>query len=144
MFGSRPKNQKPANEKLNSRTTLIVIAIVFSASDCLNVFWNYRPIKVETSVTDYGHTTTRQNLLFYEAAQLPLAQPKNKFYYSVLFQLANIGHQLKEEIERVLTMISQFAFIHGDTNLLCLALLRRPPEPPLTLGKVVDTKYFKH
>ena len=34
--------------------------------------------------------------------------------------------------------------IHGDTNLLCLALLRRPPEPPLTLGKVVDTKYFKY
>ena len=57
--------------------------------------------------------------------------------------MANIGHQLKEEIERVLTMISQFAFIHGDTNLLCLALLRRPPEPPLTLGKVVDTKCFK-
>ena len=37
-------------------------------------------------------------------------------------------------MEQVLTMISQFAFIHGDTNLLCLALLRRPPEPPLTLG----------
>ena len=71
-------------------------------------------------------------------------QPKNKFYLFLLFQLANIGHQLKEEIERVLTMISQFAFIHGDTNLLCLALLRRPPEPPLTLGKVIDTKYFKH
>ena len=70
-----------------------------------------------------------------------LAQHKNKFYLFVLFQLANIGHQLKEEIERVLTMISQFAFIHGDTNLLCLALLRRPPEPPLTLGKVIDTKY---
>ena len=70
--------------------------------------------------------------------------PENKFYFSVLFQLADIGHQLKEEIERVLTMISQFAFIHGDTNLLCLALLRRPPEPPLTLGKVIDTKYCIH
>lgn len=37
-------------------------------------------------------------------------------------------------MERVLIMISQFAFIHGDTNLLCLAILRRPPEPPLSLG----------
>lgn len=37
-------------------------------------------------------------------------------------------------MERVLTMISQFAFIHADTNLLCLALLRRPPEPPLSLS----------
>lgn len=55
-------------------------------------------------------------------------------YLLKMYQLADIGHQLKEEIERVLTMISQFAFIHGDTNLLCLALLRRPPEPPLTLG----------
>ncbi len=36
-------------------------------------------------------------------------------------------------MERVLTMISQFAFIHADTNLLCLALLRRPPESPLNL-----------
>lgn len=41
---------------------------------------------------------------------------------------------MKEEMERVLTMISQFAFIHGDTNLLCLALLRRPQEPPLSLA----------
>ena len=51
-----------------------------------------------------------------------------------LFQLANVGHILRDEMERVLTMISQFAFIHNDTNLLCLALLRRPQEPPLTLA----------
>ena len=50
------------------------------------------------------------------------------------FQMSNVGHNLKEEMERVLIMISQFAFIHGDTNLLCLALLRRPQEPPLTLS----------
>ena len=31
-------------------------------------------------------------------------------------------------------MMSQFAFIHADTNLLCLTLLRRPQEPPLTLA----------
>ena len=54
--------------------------------------------------------------------------------YVFFSQLTNLGHALKEEMERVLIMISQFAFIHGDTNLLCLAILRRPVEPPLTLA----------
>lgn len=48
--------------------------------------------------------------------------------FSFFYKLANIGTQLQVEMERVLTMISQFAFIHSDTNLLCLALLRRPAE----------------
>ena len=58
---------------------------------------------------------------------------RNHFFFEI-FQMSNVGHNLKEEMERVLIMISQFAFIHGDTNLLCLALLRRPQEPPLTLS----------
>ena len=58
----------------------------------------------------------------------------NMYIHIYFSQLTNLGHALKEEMERVLIMISQFAFIHGDTNLLCLAILRRPVEPPLTLA----------
>ena len=45
-----------------------------------------------------------------------------------------MAHTLRDELDKVLIMISQFAFIHGDRNLLCLALLRRPQEPPLSLA----------
>ena len=48
-----------------------------------------------------------------------------KFTNFKFIQLTNLGHALKEEMERVLIMISQFAFIHGDTNLLSLAILRQ-------------------
>ncbi len=53
---------------------------------------------------------------------------------NIFFQLAGVSHTLRDELDKVLIMISQFAFIHGDTNLLCLALLRRPQEPPLSLA----------
>lgn len=55
-------------------------------------------------------------------------------YILRMYQLASVGYTLKDEMQKVLTMMSQFAFIHGDTNLLCLTLLRRPQEPPLSLA----------
>ena len=55
--------------------------------------------------------------------------------FNVSFESSHLERGcIQFDLWRVLIMISQFAFIHGDTNLLCLALLRRPQEPPLTLS----------
>ena len=42
-----------------------------------------------------------------------------------VYQVCNVGSVVSGELERVLTMLSQFAFIHGNNDLLCFAMARR-------------------
>ena len=51
-----------------------------------------------------------------------------------LYQLAAAGEVLNEEVKHCLTMLSQFGFLHGDLNLICLSVARRPTESLLSLA----------
>ncbi len=51
-----------------------------------------------------------------------------------LYQLAAAGEVLNEEVKHVLTMLSQFGFLHGDINMLALTIARRPTESLLSLA----------
>jgi len=48
--------------------------------------------------------------------------------------LANAGHILKDEVNYALNMLSQFAYIHSDMTMLCLAIARKPFGPIITLN----------
>lgn len=50
-----------------------------------------------------------------------------------LFQLSNAGHILKDEVNFALGMLSQFAYIHSDMTMLCLAIARKPTSALITL-----------
>ncbi len=39
--------------------------------------------------------------------------------------MCNVGALVSSEVERTLTMLAQFAFIHGNNDLLCFAMARR-------------------
>ena len=51
-----------------------------------------------------------------------------------LYQLAAAGELLNEEVKHVLTMLSQFGFLHGDLQMICLTIARRPTESLLSLA----------
>ena len=46
-----------------------------------------------------------------------------------------MGTLLNYEINSVLTMLSQFAFIHRDTNLLCFAMVRKPARNAFSVAE---------
>ena len=51
-----------------------------------------------------------------------------------IYQLAAAGELLQNEVKQVLGMLSQFGFMHGDMNILCLTIARKPTESLLTLA----------
>ncbi len=71
----------------------------------------------------YGLLALHHIVRVYEVGRMPL---KNSLIIILFFrQVCNVGALVSSEVERTLTMLAQFAFIHGNNDLLCFAMARR-------------------